>query len=499
MVFRKSLEDYMTQKIVLLLLSLMLLGVALNAKELQATSPTASSESSIQIKLTPEEIAWLVEHKNIRLGVDPSWPPFEFFDATKVYSGIASDYVRRLNEQLNIEMAPVSDLSWPEVMDKARAVEIDVLPCISKSPERSKFLFFTKPYLSFPMVILTREDAPFINGIQDFEDGKVAVVKGYVTQELLERDYPNRKFYLAKDIDRALRDVSKGKVDAFVGNLASIIYTTQRMGLTNLRVATTTPYKYELAFAVRRDWPELVSILNKSLDAIPASEKTEIHNRWINVRFERQANWTLVLQIVGAIVLVGGIILIIIIRWNRALSKEVAERKKTEEALIESRAAARALLDATQESLLLLDNKGIIMAANETAADRFQMTPEQLKGTNLFDLLSPEIQKARRTRFDRVLRSGAPIDFEDTRNGIIFHSRYFPIQAKTGEVTGLAIFAVDITERKLAEEKLHENIAELEQFSKLAVGREDRMIELKKEINEMLHELGQPEKYKIVA
>jgi len=47
----------------------MLPGVALNAKELQATSPTASSESSIQINLTPEEIAWLVEHKSIRLGV----------------------------------------------------------------------------------------------------------------------------------------------------------------------------------------------------------------------------------------------------------------------------------------------------------------------------------------------------------------------------------------------------------------------------------------------
>jgi len=60
------------------------------------------------------------------------------------------------------------------------------------------------------------------------------------------------------------------------------------MGLTNLRVATTTPYKYELCFAVRRDWPELVSILNKSLDSMPDSEKTKIHNRWINVRFERK-------------------------------------------------------------------------------------------------------------------------------------------------------------------------------------------------------------------
>jgi PAS domain S-box-containing protein len=260
----------------------------------------------------------------------------------------------------------------------------------------------------------------------------------------------------------------------------------------------TTPYKYELAFAVRKDWRELVNILNKSIGSIPAAEKTTIHNRWINVRFEQKTNWTLIFQIVGAIVLVGGAFFIFIIRWNRALSREVSERKRTEEALIESRATARALLDATQESLLLLDNKGVVLAANETAAIRFQMTPEQLKGTNRFDLLPPEVQKARKAKFDKVLRTGNPIDFEDMRDGRIFHSSYFPIQAKTGDITGVAIFAVDITERKRADEKLHQNIAELERFSKLAVGREDRMIELKKEINTMLRDLGQPEKYKIV-
>jgi PAS domain S-box-containing protein len=453
----------------------------------------------ISAGLTEAEKDWLADHKSIRIGVDPSWPPFEFFNVTKVYSGIASDYVRRLNANLKINMAPVPNLSWPEVMNKARAGEIDVLPCVAKTPERSKFLLFSEPYISFPMVILTREDAPFVSGVQDFKNGKVAVVKGYVTLELLQRDHPDREFYLAKDVDGALQAVSKGKVDAFVGNLASITYTTQKLGLTNLKVAMTTPYKYDLAFAVRKDWRELVNILNRSLESIPATEKATIHNRWINVRFERKTNWTLIFQIVAAIVLVGAVFFILILRWNRALSKEVAERKRTEQALIQSRATARALLDATQESLLLLDNKGIVLAANETAASRLHMTPEQLKGTNRFDLLPSEIQKARKARFDKVLRSGTPIDFEDTRNGRIFHSSYFPIQAKTGEVTGVAIFAVDITERKHAEEKLHENIAELERFSKLAVGREDRMIELKKEINEMLRGLGQPEKYKIVA
>ena len=34
--------------------------------------------------LTIEEKTWLAAHKNIRLGVDPAWSPFEFFDTTKV-------------------------------------------------------------------------------------------------------------------------------------------------------------------------------------------------------------------------------------------------------------------------------------------------------------------------------------------------------------------------------------------------------------------------------
>lgn len=454
---------------------------------------------AVSIALTEKEKAWLSEHKNLRLGVDPSWPPFEFYDLTKLYSGIASDYVRWLNKRLNIDMEPIPKLTWTEVMEKTRAGEIDILPCVVKTPDRSEFLLFTTPYLSFSTVILTRDDAPFVNGVQDFKSGRVALIKGYATVDLLKRDYPDRDFYLADGIEEALRAVSKGKVDAFVGNLASITYTTQRLGLTNLKVAATTPYKYELGFAVRKDWPELVSILNKSLDSIPDTERTKIHNRWINVRFERRTNWTLIFQIVGAIVLVGSAFFILILRSNRVLSKEVAERKKTEQALIQSKAAARALLDATQESLLLLDNKGIVLAANETAASRLQMTPEQLKGTYLFDHLGSEIQKARKARFNEVLRSGTPIEFEDTHKSRIFSSSYIPIQANTGEVTGVAIFAIDITERKRGEEKLHENIAELERFSKLAVGREDRMIELKKEINEMLRGLDQPEKYKIVA
>jgi len=55
-----------------------------------------------------------------------------------------------------------------------------------------------------------------------------------------------------------------------------------------------------------------------------------------------------------------------------------------------------------------------------------------------------------------------------------------------------------ITERKHIEADLRRNVEELELFNKLAIGREIKMIQLKQEINELLGQLGQAEKYEIV-
>jgi hypothetical protein len=56
---------------------------------------------------------------------------------------------------------------------------------------------------------------------------------------------------------------------------------------------------------------------------------------------------------------------------------------------------------------------------------------------------------------------------------------------------------VDLSGPKKAERELKDRLEELDRFRRMAIGREQKMIELKKEINELLKGIGHAEKYKI--
>ncbi|MHA1220005.1 MAG: hypothetical protein ACTSO5_15200, partial [Candidatus Heimdallarchaeaceae archaeon] len=66
---------------------------------------------------------------------------------------------------------------------------------------------------------------------------------------------------------------------------------------------------------------------------------------------------------------------------------------------------------------------------------------------------------------------------------------------ENGELKGFRGVDKDITDRKKAEEKLHQKLEELGIFHETAVNRELKMIELKKEINEICEKYGEKPRY----
>jgi two-component system, NarL family, sensor histidine kinase ComP len=137
--------------------------------------------------------------------------------------------------------------------------------------------------------------------------------------------------------------------------------------------------------------------------------------------------------------------------------RDRTESKHTEKALRESEATARALINAPTDSVLLIDNQGMILALNEIAASRFGKRSNELVGTMSYDLLPKEIAQLRRSLMAPVLEKKEMVRFMDERAGTWYDTVAYPILDETGEVKKIAIIARDITEQKTFEKRLRES------------------------------------------
>ena len=68
-----------------------------------------------------------------------------------------------------------------------------------------------------------------------------------------------------------------------------------------------------------------------------------------------------------------------------------------------------------------------------------------------------------------------------------------------GQITGYLGVASDLTARKRDEEKFRSTLSELERFNRIMLNREQRVVELKEEVNKLRAELGRPVAYPSVA
>jgi PAS domain S-box-containing protein len=137
--------------------------------------------------------------------------------------------------------------------------------------------------------------------------------------------------------------------------------------------------------------------------------------------------------------------------------RDINERKRLEKTLRESEATAWALINVPTDSVLLIDNQGIILALNETAASRFGKRSDELIGRMSYDLLPKEVAQLRQSLMAPVLEKKETVRFVDERAGRWYDTVAYPILNETGEVKKIAIIARDITEQKKVEMQLIES------------------------------------------
>ena len=116
------------------------------------------------------------------------------------------------------------------------------------------------------------------------------------------------------------------------------------------------------------------------------------------------------------------------------------------------------LLNATPDAAALVNVEGIVLASNEKYAEKYHKTSEQLLGSCMYDLFPPELATKRRLSHDQAVRLGNPIRNQEQRDEAWFETSVYPIADAEGNVSRLAIFEKDISERKRSDEELRQTV-----------------------------------------
>jgi signal transduction histidine kinase len=289
--------------------------------------------AEVRVALTPAQQAWVQAHPQIRVGYDPDWPPFSFHNAAGQFNGIDADVLQLLAARTGLALEPVRSRDWTEAYQRALRGEVDVLIGTARTLERERKFHFTATYLSFPAGIITRTNTPFFWSVYDLEGKVVAGPRNYATMTELAREYPEVKLHYTETVAAALELVADGGADAVVTNLANASFIIKTRGLTSLKIAGIMPRTFDLHYAVRQDWPELVGILDAGMASITKADLQALNHRWVRVDYAKVIRWDLVWKTAAVVLAVLGAVIGFLIWHHRGMKRELAKRREVQQAL----------------------------------------------------------------------------------------------------------------------------------------------------------------------
>ena len=183
--------------------------------------------------------------------------------------------------------------------------------------------------------------------------------------------------------------------------------------------------------------------------------------------------------------------------------EDVTELRRAEVSI----ARLAAIVASSEDAIVSKDLQGTILSWNQGAQRIFGYTAQEAVGKPITMLISPDLIEEESRILEKIRRGDSIEHYETVRRRkdgrmIEVSLTISPIKDFAGRIVGASKIARDITTRKqamralmLSHKEQAERTEELGRFNDAAVGRELRMIELKKEINELCQRNGEPARY----
>ena len=245
----------------------------------------------------------------LKVGIN-NWEPFTIIN--KEIEGIGIDFWRLVANKIHLKYEFVRYYNWLDLLRALKNKEIDVIVNTSGIEERREYAVFSKPYLSFPLGIVCRNDKTF-NSIEDITS--IAVGEEFTAQKTMKKYYPYLKYIKVLNVPQALKLVQNKKVDCAVDILPVILWHINRGYFLNLQLAFKTKLNFDVQFMLNPKYIQLLPDINNALDSIAEEKKREIVNKYMKGIIYKKNNKESNLILVIMLVIVTIFLIVIFIKY----------------------------------------------------------------------------------------------------------------------------------------------------------------------------------------
>jgi ABC-type amino acid transport substrate-binding protein len=220
-----------------------------------------------------------------RVGMDPSFPPFQNLDEAGQPVGFDVDLARAIAARWGVEVQ-ISALGFDGLVDAVQAGRLDsAISALPYQPERTQDVAFSAAYFEAGLVLVTSSGSTAVASVEDLAGRRLAVEwgsEGDVQARALRRRFPDLVLLPSDTPQAALLAVAEGQADAaLVDRVSALQFAATNSGVQiSPQVVVSDPYVVVLP----RKAPVLQEQVADALRALHADGTLDaLTDRWFGV------------------------------------------------------------------------------------------------------------------------------------------------------------------------------------------------------------------------
>ncbi len=403
----------------------------------------------------------LAAPEKIVVADDKDYPPYVFLDASGDPKGILVDIWQLWSTKTGIAVE-FRLMEWNEALAAVRDGQADALGGVARTPQREEMFELTTQIAVIPSAIFFHDQLGGIKNVKDLTGFSIGIVSGDAARDVVLSRHPQLRFATFPGARDLVAAAISGEIKVFISDVpVAQHYLAQHAGSSNFRQATGLVTTYSVHGAVRKNNSELLTVLQGGFDQITEPELRAIMDEWSGQSVHAALPWHMI--VFGFSFLTA--VLLGVFLWNfflrrRVLNKTVELADSVREAS-EREEKYRLLVEHQTDLVVKVDLKGRFLYVSPSYCKAFGKSEDELLNSTFMPLIHEDDQAVTEEAM-KALFVPPHTAYMEQRAMTVDGWRWLAwsdsaILGAAGEIEAIVGVGRDISERKKAEELLHQS------------------------------------------